>query len=51
MSVRSVGMAAFAAFIALGTMTFAVSPVFARDCGALAAGPAAPIFSVSPAVD
>ena len=53
MSVRSVALAV-AAFVALGTMTFAVSPVQARDCGEVAlaaAAPAAPIFSVSLAVD
>ena len=36
MSVRSVALVAVAAFVALGTMTFAVSPVFARDCGEVA---------------
>jgi hypothetical protein len=56
MSVRSVALVAVAAFVAFGTMTFAVSPVFARDCGAVAlagaAGvPAAPAFRVSLAVD
>ena len=36
MSVRSVALVAVAAFVALGTMTVAVSPVFARDCGEIA---------------
>jgi hypothetical protein len=56
MSVRSVALVAVAALVALGTMTVAVSPVFARDCGerALASAgslQAAPIFSVSLAAD
>jgi len=56
MSVRSVALVAVAAFVALGTMTIAVGPVFARDCGEVAltrAGgmQAAPIFSVSLAAD
>ncbi|HVQ08201.1 MAG TPA: hypothetical protein VMS43_07175 [Allosphingosinicella sp.] len=56
MSVRSLALVAVAAFVALGTMTFAVSPVFARECGDVALASAggvraAPIFSVSLAVD
>jgi len=56
MSVRSLALVAVAAFVALGTMTVAVSPVFARDCGAVAlasasGAPALSGFRVSLAVD
>jgi len=56
MSVRSLALAAAAIALALGSMTFAVSPVFARDCAAAApAGAAGPValasFRVSRAVD
>jgi hypothetical protein len=56
MSVRSLALVAVAAFVALGTMTFAVSPVSARDCGAVApagaaGAPVVPAFRVSLAVD
>jgi hypothetical protein len=56
MSVRSVALATAAAFVTLGTMTFAVSPVFARDCGeaayaSAAGGQAVPNFRVSQAAD
>jgi len=56
MSVRSIALGAAAAIVALGSMTFAVSPVSARTCGdvelASARGaPAIPGFRVSLAVD
>ncbi len=55
MSVRALALAAAAA-LALGSMTFAVSPVSAQECDAAAladaaGAPAVPGFRVSLAVD